>query len=204
MVLLGVSVWMKASTDKLILLPQLVGAKPRDAILVLGCGVYADGTPTPLLQERVNQGIRLYTQGAGKKLLLSGDHGQVTYDEVSAMKKMALEAGVPEEDIFLDHAGFSTWDSLYRAKNIFHAKSLCVVTQRYHLYRALFLGKALDLDVAGSVCDTRTYPNWLWRESREILARVKALFSAWLQPTSEILGEPIDLSGDGRATWGDS
>lgn len=180
---------------------DIASAKQADAILVFGAGVYRDGSPTPMLADRVEEGISLYFKGAAPKLLLSGDHGQKHYDEVAAMKKLALDAGVPEEDIFLDHAGFSTWDSLKRAREVFGADKLCLVTQRYHLYRALFLADRVGLETWGVAADARPYADQWLNEAREILAVDKAVFTALLQPPAEISGGRYDLRGDGRSTW---
>lgn len=114
-----------------------------DCILVLGAGLKSDGTPSYMLADRLDAGVALYHAGAAPKLLLSGDHGKKYYDEVNAMKKYVLECGVPEEDIFLDFAGFSTYDSMYRAKAIFQVNTVIVVTQKYHQHRALYLAEKL-------------------------------------------------------------
>lgn len=180
---------------------DIASGKKADAVLVFGAGVYKDGSPTPMLADRVEEGISLYFKGAAPKLLLSGDHGQKNYDEVSAMKQLALDAGVPEEDIFLDHAGFSTWDSLKRAKEVYGAESLCLVTQRYHLYRALYFAERVGLECWGVAADARTYSDQWRNEAREILAVDKAVFTALFNPPAEISGGRYDLSGDGRTTW---
>ena len=112
-----------------------------DCIIVLGAFVYEDGTLCPMLADRMDTAITLYKNGTAPKLLLTGDHGGEDYDEVDAMKNYALEKGVPKEDIFLDHAGFSTYDSILRAKEVFGAKNAVVVTQKFHLDRALYIAK---------------------------------------------------------------
>lgn len=172
-----------------------------DAVLVFGCGVYADGSPTPMLRDRVLRGVELMRKGAAAKLLLSGDHGQKNYDEVNAMKKLALEQGIAAEDIFLDHAGFSTWDSLKRAHDIFGVRNVTLVSQRYHLYRGLYMADALGMQFRGVPADRQAYAGQWLREIREMLARVKGLFSAVLNLPAEVSGPPIDLSGDGQSSW---
>ena len=127
-----------------------------DAILVLGCKVNPDGTPSMMLDRRVNKGIELYKK-TGIKLILSGDHGKEEYDEVNTMKKMVLDEDIPREDIFLDHAGFSTYDSIYRAKNVYGVKKVIIVTQRYHLYRSLYIANKLGLDAYGIPADNIPY-----------------------------------------------
>ena len=119
---LGINLWVVKSTASRILTPEKAAALcDVDCILVLGCGVYADGTPTAMLADRLQQGIALYDAGASGKLLMSGDHGQTDYDEVNAMRNYALAHNIPSSDVFMDHAGFSTYETVYRAKEIFEA-----------------------------------------------------------------------------------
>ena len=184
------------------LLTQEPGADLRaDCILVLGAGVYADGTPTPVLQDRLDRGIELYRKGVSDKLLLTGDNGQIEYNEVEVMKNYVLAAGVPDEDIFLDHAGFSTYESMFRAQAVFCAKSAVVVTQRYHEYRALYIGDRLGLEVTGVSAADISYRGDIAREIREILARDKDFFKCIFRPDPTFLGEEIDIHGDGRVSW---
>ncbi len=173
-----------------------------DCILVLGCGVHADGSPSDMLRDRMICGIDLYKRGLGKKLLLSGDHGTADYDEVNVMKRLAVEAGVPEEDIFLDHAGFSTYESICRAKEIFCVRRMIVVTQQYHLFRAVYIAETLGIETEGYASDIRRYQGATWREGRECLARVKDIFYAVFQVEPTYLGEQIPIDGDGRVTDG--
>ena len=128
-----------------------------ECILVLGAGIIDAKTPTPMLKDRLDLGIELYKAGAAPKILLSGDNGQVGHNELHVMLSYVREAGVPEEDIFCDHAGFSTYDSLYRAQSIFGVERALVVTQRYHEYRALYIGEALGLEVRGASADQERY-----------------------------------------------
>lgn len=171
-----------------------------DCIIVLGCKVEADGRPAPMLTDRLERGIALYQAGAAPKLLMSGDHGQAEYDEVNAMKQYAIDAGVPSSDIFMDHAGFSTYETMYRAGAVFDAKRVLVVTQEYHLYRALYLARALGLDAYGVPADFRTYSGGTYRICREILARNKDFFTAIFKPKPTYLGGMISVSGDGDQT----
>ncbi len=182
--------------------PDLSGL-PADAdcILVLGAGVYADGTPTPMLRDRLDRGIELYRLGASGKILLTGDNGQVEYNEVEAMKNYVLAAGVPAEDVFLDHAGFSTYESMFRAGAVFNVRSAIVVTQRYHEYRALYIGKRLGLDVAGVAAADIGYSGDAFRGVREILARDKDFLQCIFKPDPTFLGDVIDIHGDGHASW---
>ncbi|WP_352420707.1 ElyC/SanA/YdcF family protein [Proteiniborus sp.] len=171
-----------------------------DCILVLGAGVWGDGRPSHMLEDRLLQGIELYENGASEKLLMSGDHGRKEYDEVNAMKKYAIDRGVPSEHIFMDHAGFSTYESLYRARDIFKANKIIIVTQKYHMYRALYIAEKLGLEAYGVASDPREYVGQESRELREILARVKDFFNCILKPEPTYLGDSIPISGDGNLT----
>ena len=171
-----------------------------DCILVLGCKVHPDGRLSHMLEDRLKRGVALYKAGAAPKLLMSGDHGQVSYNEVEAMKQYAIEQGVPSEDIFMDHAGFSTYESLYRARDIFQVKRVIIVTQEYHLYRALHVAKALGMESWGVASDYRTYSGQLSRDIREVLARVKDFGISVFQPKPTYLGDPIPITGSGDAT----
>lgn len=133
---------------------------------------------------------------------MSGDHGSDEYDEVNAMKKLAVEAEIDPDAVFCDHAGFSTWESMVRAKKIFGAKRVLVVTQEYHLYRALYMAKKLGLDAYGVSADRREYGGQWMRDLREIGARTKGFFSALLDLPPKYLGDPIPLDGKGSATDG--
>jgi SanA protein len=177
------------------------GSGGYDCILVLGAGVYSDGSPTPMLKDRLDRGIELYKAGVADKMLLSGDNGQVDYDEVSAMKKYVLAAGVPAEDVFLDHAGFSTYESMYRAGAIFNVKSAVIVTQKYHEYRAVYIARRLGIDAVGVSAADIKYSGQMAREGREILARLKDFAYCIFKPKPTYLGDVIDISGDGRKTW---
>lgn len=173
-----------------------------DCILVLGCGVKPDGRPSDMLYDRIKRGVELYKKGAAPKILMSGDHGRKDYDEVNVMKKYALNMGVPEEDIFMDHAGFSTYESLYRAKKIFQADNVILVTQKYHLYRGLYIAEKLGINALGIGADYHVYAGQRGRDLREFLARVKDFFICIIKPLPKYLGEAIPVSGDGRATAG--
>ena len=171
-----------------------------DCILVLGCGVREDGTPSAMLEDRLRRGVELYKAGIAPKILMSGDHGQTNYDEVNTMKQYAIDAGVPSEDIFMDHAGFSTYESMHRAKTVFCAEKILIVTQEYHLYRAIYAARALGLEAYGVACDYRAYSGQLYRDIREILARDKDFFTAIFKPEPTYGGEIIPVFGNGDLT----
>lgn len=190
-----------AASAKILTPKQAAELQDVDCIIVLGCRVYSNGTPSPMLEDRLLQGIDLYQRGAAPKLLMSGDHGQVEYDEVNHMKQYAKDAGIPSEDIFMDHAGFSTYESMYRARNIFAAKKVIIVTQEYHLYRAIYIAEKLGLEAYGVSSDLRTYSGGQTaREVREILARVKDFCTAIIQPKPTYLGDVIPIWGSGDLT----
>lgn len=171
-----------------------------ECILILGAKVRADGSPSYMLQDRLDLGIKLYQEGIAPKLLLSGDHGQVRYDEVNAMKEYALRAGIPEEDLFLDHAGFSTYDSVYRAKAVFQVERMVVVTQGYHLYRALYGCEKMGIMAWGAAADQTVYRGQVMRDLREIAARDKDVVKWLFKPDPTYLGEAIPISGSGIVT----
>ncbi len=196
----GINFFVKKSTEKYILTPENAGSG-YDCILVLGCGVYGN-TPSHMLEDRLLQGIELYENGASKKMLMSGDHGKKYYDEVNVMKNFATERGVPSEDIFMDHAGFSTYESMYRAKEVFKAEKILIVTQKYHLHRAIYDARALGLDAYGVASDPRSYSGQLYRDIREILARNKDFIYSIIKPEPTYLGEAIPVQGNGNLTNG--
>lgn len=171
-----------------------------DCIMVLGCQVKPGGNPSAMLRDRLDRAIELYKAGAAPKLLMSGDHGTVEYDEVHAMKNYAIQAGVPSEDIFMDHAGFSTYESVYRANEIFDADNIIIVTQEYHLYRALYIADKFGLESHGVTSDYHTYAGQSIRDAREVLARVKDFVTCIFKPEPTFLGESIPVSGNGDVT----
>jgi vancomycin permeability regulator SanA len=173
--------------------------KEIDCILVLGAGAWGD-KPSPLLEDRILKGIELYEKNIAPKLLMSGDHGQKNYDEVNVMKNYAITKNVPSSDIFMDHAGFSTYDSIYRAKHIFKAKKVIIVTQEYHLSRALYIAQKLDLEAYGVTTKENDYSGQDYRDIREFLARNKDFVKVIFKPKSTYLGEEIPLAGNGDIT----
>ncbi|MDD5018183.1 MAG: ElyC/SanA/YdcF family protein [Eubacteriales bacterium] len=172
-----------------------------DCVLVPGALVYDDESLSLILKDRVDYAIAIYEAGKAGKLLFSGDHGQTDYDEVNAMMDYAIAQGVPEEDIFLDHAGFSTYESLYRARDIFCVSDVIIVTQAFHLPRAVYVARALGLDAAGVNSDPREYANATYDAVRESLARVKDFFyvNVFL-PEPTYLGDTIPIYGSSDET----
>ena len=180
---------------------EVAKEKKADCIIILGSLVYEDsGEVSFVLRDRLDVGIALYHEGKTKKILMSGDHGRKDYDEVNAMKKYAISKDVPSEDIFMDHAGFSTYETIVRAKRIFGVESAIIVTQRYHLYRALFSAKSFGINAIGVSADNPDYPSVALFYLREELARVKDFFFVIFKPNPKYLGEPIPITGDGNIT----
>ena len=190
----------KISDNSIISADAAAKLKDRDCIIVLGCKVKSDGSLSHMLRDRLIRATELYNAGAAPKLLMSGDHGQTKYNEVGAMKNYAIENGVPKENVFMDHAGFSTYETIYRAKEVFEAKKVIIVTQEYHLYRALYIAKRLGLDAYGVSCDLNTYAGQSVRDFREILARNKDFFKCIMKPRPKYLGNAIPISGSGDLT----
>ena len=170
-----------------------------DCILVLGAGIWGD-KPSPMLEDRLKTSISLYKNNVSNKIIMSGDHSKVDYDEVNVMKKFAIDKDVASENIFMDHAGFSTYESIYRAKEIFKAKKIIIVTQKYHLYRALYIANKLGIEAYGVASDPRKYAGQAYRELREILARDKDFIKCIIKPEPTYLGDTIPVSGNGNTT----
>ena len=159
------------SASKYIISADEAAGRGADCVLVLGAKVNSNGTLSHMLEDRMSTGVDLYQSGAGKKILASGDHGRDSYDEVNHMKQYAVGRGVDPDDVFLDHAGFSTYESMYRARDVFEVKSAIVVTQKYHLYRAVYNARRLGIDAYGVAADKRVYGKPVYNFVRESLAR---------------------------------
>ena len=171
-----------------------------DCILVLGASVLPDGTPSAILRDRLDVGAELYFAGAAPKLLVSGDNGDISYNEVASMKAYLVDLGVPSEDVFCDHCGFNTYDSMWRARNIFGVERIIVVTQTYHEYRSLFNAQGVGMDAHGVASDVHAYANQNYYDFREVLARVKDFGQVITGAESTIGGEPISLNQSGDVT----
>ena len=199
-IVLGINLYVKKSTSKQIM-NENDSAKLSDVdcIIILGAGIWGD-KPSPMLEDRLLEGIKLYQNNVSDKIIMSGDHGTKEYDEVNIMKNYAIEKGIPSENIFMDHAGFSTYESIYRARDIFKAKKIVIVTQKYHLYRALYIANQLGIEAYGVGADPRQYVGAAYRELREILARDKDFVKCIFKPEPTYLGDTIPVSGNGDIT----
>ena len=185
--------------DKIVSKEELSDEDDIDAILILGAGIWGN-RPSHMLEDRLLEGIDLYNEKISNNIIMSGDHGEVDYDEVNLMKSFAIEKGVLSEDVFMDHAGFSTYESIYRAKEIFGAKKIVIVTQKYHLYRALYVARSLGIEAYGVASNPRDYAGQIVRDLREVLARDKDFFTSIIKPKPTYLGEKISLDGSGDIT----
>lgn len=199
-IVLGINLYVRISTNKQIIQENdYTELSDVDCIIILGAGIWED-KPSPMLEDRLLEGIKLYQNSVSDKIIMSGDHGRREYDEVNIMKNYAIEKGIPSENIFMDHAGFSTYESIYRAKDIFEAKKVVIVTQKYHLYRALYIANQLGLEAYGVGADPRQYIGATYRELREILARDKDFIKCIFKPEPTYLGDTIPVSGNGDIT----
>lgn len=183
-----------------ILTPESAASLQADCILVLGAGLRQNGTPSAILSDRLDYALALYASGASDRLLMSGDHSRADYDEVGAMKAYAVARGARSNEVFLDHAGFSTYESIYRAREIFRAERVIIVTQRYHLYRALYLAERLGLEAYGVASDARPYRDQAQYSLREVAARCKDFVFALCRPLPTYLGRAYPVSGNGDRT----
>ncbi len=199
---LSVNAYMVNTTkDKILTAEESAELDDVDCILVLGAGVHGT-TLSHMLEDRVKTGIHLYELGSAPKILMSGDHGQDDYDEVNAMKDYAKEKGVPSEDIFMDHAGFSTYESMFRARDVFGCKKIIIISQEYHLHRAIYVAEYLGLEAYGVDSQLRPYAvdTNIYNTVREFLARNKEFIYVRLNPKPTYLGEAIPISGNGDIT----
>ncbi len=176
-------------------------AASADCILVLGAQVRSDGSVSLMLADRLDTALELYEAGVSDRILVSGDHARDDYDEVNAMRDYLMARGVPSSRIFMDHAGFDTYDSLYRARDVFEVRSCVVVTQEFHLKRALYIAGELGLEAQGVDAALHEYGRADYYRAREILARTKAyLDCVVLHSKPTYLGPVIPIGGDGNAT----
>lgn len=175
--------------------------KDVDAIIVLGAGIKNDGSPSDILNDRLETAIEIRNYINESKLIMTGDHGKKNYNEVKTMKNFAVRNDVEEKDIFMDHAGFNTYDSMYRAKKIFGVKKAIIVTNEYHLPRALYIANKMGIEAYGVASDKRRYYFMDVYKKREILAQVKAFIEVNISRREpKFLGSPIPITGDGRQT----
>lgn len=186
----GINAYMISYADDYLLGSDKLSDYEFDCIIVLGAGLW-DGEPSPMLKERLDFGIEAYNTGCSEKFLMSGDHGTEIYDEVNTMKDYVIDKGVLKDNVFLDHAGFSTYESMYRAKEVFKSEKVLIITQKYHLSRAVYNARKLGLDAYGYDREELQYP--ITNDMREFLARVKDFIWCIVKPEPTYLGEEIPI-----------
>lgn len=197
-----INAYMYEFSSRYILTVEEASEGKFDCVLVLGAGVWGE-SPSPMLEERLNRGIEVYKTGCADRILMSGDHGRTEYDEVNVMKDFAVGKGAVAEEVFMDHAGFSTYESMYRAKDVFKVKKVVIVTQKYHLYRAIYNARRLGLDAYGVAADGQynySLPVRTFNNARESLARCKDFLWCIFKPEPTYLGEVIPISSSGVLT----
>ncbi len=175
---------------------------PVDCALVLGAGLRDDGTPSDILRDRLDEALVLYRAGRVRRILVSGDHERPAYDEPNAMRVYLEANGVPAEAVFMDHAGLDTYSSMWRARHVFGGQRIVVVTQRFHLARAVWCARALGMEAEGSAADRHLYRGIAWLQAREVVSRTKAFVDVTIRRAPRHGGPSVDLAGDGRVTAG--
>ena len=179
---------------------------PYDAIIVLGAQVLNNSYPSVMLQDRLDSSVELYQAGFSDRILVTGDHREDNYNEVRVMGRYLLEQGIPDEVIFMDHYGLDTYDSIYRSHHVFEIEKAIVVTQTFHLQRALYIARSLDFDYHGYASDARNYQSSTYTFLREYGARLKAVYEVKSDALPTRLDPVMPISGDGRDTreaWGE-
>jgi SanA protein len=179
-----------------------VSTGPFDCALVLGAGVRPDGSPSAVLRDRLEEALALYRDGRAPRLIVSGDHATASYDEPNAMRAYLVSRGVPPDAVFMDHAGLDTYSSVWRARHVFRARRVLVVTQQFHLPRAVWLARTLGMEAEGRPADRRAYQKGAWFQAREVASRTKAVLDVVVARTPRHAGPAIPLDGDGRLTGG--
>ncbi len=190
----GISQYVVSSTrDDVHTIAQITeSGQEVDAIVVLGASVYADGTPSDILADRLEVAADLYFAGVAPAIIVSGDNTDAHYNESDAMKAYCIELGVPAMAVFVDHAGYDTYASIWRARNVYGAQSIAVVTQAYHLYRALSIADGLGMQALGVAADKGDYDNQTAYSARENIARVKDFFQTLLHIPPADADQPIE------------
>lgn len=199
--LFGINAYIKASAENYIITAeeaaQLEGI---DCIMVLGAGLNSQDEPGTVLTRRLNTSLELYELGVSEKMLMTGDHGRKHYDEVNAMKDYAMAAGLESSDVFMDHAGFSTYESMYRARDVFQVERMVIVSQHYHLFRSVYIARSLGIEAYGVPCSKSEYSSSVLLNIREFFARNKDFWYCVFEPLPTYLGDVIPISGNGDLT----
>ncbi len=178
------------STTDVQLLPKTQTA------LVLGAGLLRNGKLSLIFRDRIDVAVMLYQKGKVRTILVSGDDGIETHNEVNPARDYLLTQGIPNDAIFLDHAGFDTYSSMYRARDVFRVESAIIVTQSFHLPRSVFIARRLGINAYGAAADQHPYS--FKNNVREVFATVKAYFNVMYSRTPKYLGEEIPITGNGQ------
>lgn len=189
-----------ASQTRVYIYSDIAKVPATEVAMVLGASVLPSGTLSGILKERADEAVALYRAGKVNKILVTGDNGTVSYNEVDPTARYLLLVGVRADDIFLDHAGFDTYSSMYRARDVFDVTSVTIVSQEFHLPRAVYLARAMGLTAYAVEAPGGGVK--LFNYVREVPATMKALWDVALGRTPKYLGEQFPITGDGRATWG--
>jgi SanA protein len=198
--ILGANFWVGSVAAGKIL--REVGAlDEQNVVLVLGARVAENGAPSDILRDRLDTAIELFAAGKVARIIVSGDNSRKNYDETDAMRDYLLARNIPPRIIFTDYAGFDTFDSIFRAREIFGAEKLILVSQKFHLPRAIFLAQKLGIDALGFSANLRKYRDETRMNLREILANVKAAGNILLRSEPHFFGEKFDLADDGTKSW---
>lgn len=198
LVVVGTNAYVIGTTKGDIVSEEEAASFGADCIVVLGAAVTPEEEPSGILEDRLDEAVALYHAGAASRIIMSGNQ-EPGYDEPSAMKEYAVAQGVPSEAIFCDYAGYNTYDTMYRAANVFGAQRAIVVTQTYHLYRALYAAEGLGMDVVGTPSDFHEYDGQNYYDLREVGARTKDFFQVWAKTPATEMDAPVSLEGDGDA-----
>ncbi|MEE0133782.1 MAG: ElyC/SanA/YdcF family protein [Treponema sp.] len=197
--------WYMITYTKDFIFHDLSQTPSRHCAMILGAKVYQSGAISHVVRDRAEAAMELYHQGLVEKVLISGDHGRASYDEVNAIKNyIKMMHHIPDQDLFMDHAGFSTYESMYRGRDVFLVEDVAIVSQSFHLPRAVYIARKLGLDAVGyeaKEIQPFTKETWLSWHLRESLARVKSFFLVAFDVLPTYLGKPIPITGDGRASW---
>ena len=200
-VILGINLYVIATTSGRILdVEKAAGKDNVDCIIVLGAAVRPDGEPSAMLRDRLEKAVELYEAGVSDKIIVSGDHREEYYNEVYTMKWFLVEAGIPSEDIFMDHSGLSTYDTMYRAVETFGVKKAVFVTQKYEMYRASYIANSFGIDAYGVNAEEITYSGQFKRNVREVLASIKDVGMCSAKPEAEVTSDKISLAESGNIT----
>lgn len=191
---IGVNGWVVLSAKgDIVTFDELSAEGPYDAIVVLGASVNPDGSLSSILENRMDAAVRAYFDGVAPVIIVSGDGREANYDEPAAMKRYAVSQGVPADAVYCDGGGYHTYDTMWRVANVYGAQRVAVITQEYHLYRAVFDARGAGMDAVGAVSDSGTYEDQLYYDARECAARIQDAWCVATGAAPDNAAEPIAL-----------